>query len=242
MLTDHQCEHASTENDTNSSPSDDSSVFAEGQKTDQEVELASLPVAKSSKGLPFCGGVLALVDHNDENTDVDTSLLESECEGTSPPIVPHHHGVSSSNADEGDAKPSATDLQMNIAETHHHLMTKLMRRVYARLASDAESAPSSGAYQQNKQQESKRQGNKRKRPSGPGQDRDSGRDSRSPSRDEDSNVERSQHQDVKSRSERRLACPFYKSNPWKYCENSTTGKKYKTCGAAPGFEDMHRLK
>ena len=225
---------AFTPNDTDSSPDYDSSVFNSGQETEQEVQPASLPVAESRTRSRLREEKERFIDHDDENADVDPSVLESEGGRSLSPIVPR------SEADDDDAELSATDLQMEIAETSHDLMTKFMRHVYAKLATNGESARSSGACQQHKQEETKRQGNKRKRLNGPGQNQDSDRGSRSPSRDENSDRERSQHQDVKSRSTRPLACPFYKHDALKYCENSTKGKKYRSCGK--GFEDMRRLK
>lgn len=208
----------------------------------QGIQPASLRVAASSTHSRLREEKERFIDRNDENADVDASVLESDGGRSVSPIVPRCHESSSSEAEDDDAKLSATDLQMEIAETYHDLMTKFMRRVYAKLAPDGESALSSGACRQDEQQVSERQGNKRKRPNRPAQGQDSDRGSRPPSRDEDSNGEQSHHQDESSKPERRLACPFYKFKPQKYCENSTTGKKYKTCGASPGFESMPRVK
>lgn len=224
------------QNDTISSHSNESSLFTEGQRTDQGIQPASLRAAESGKGSPLYEEKEQPIDR-DVESNIDLSLTDL------PSVVPHRHRVFSSKADKDDAKLSATDPHTDIAdisEAHHDLMAKLMRRVHAMLAFGVESVPYSGACRQDKQQETKRQGNKRKRLNAPGQDQDSDRGSCSPSRDEDSDRGRSRYQYVKSQSPRPLACPFYKYNPWKYCENSTTGKKYRTCGK--GFEDMRRLK
>ena len=41
--------------------------------------------------------------------------------------------------------------------------------------------------------------------------------------------------------ERLFACSFYKFNAQKYCSNSDTGTKYRSC-AGPGFSKISQLK
>ena len=228
--------HTSSQHNPLSSHNENSSLFTEAQRTNPKIQPASLRVAESVKGSFVCGEKEQSISRN-IRSNVDSSLSDLE------PIVPHSHVNLCPKAENDNAKLATTYSHTNIADTskaHHDLITKLPRRVHAMLAFGFKSMPYAGACRQDKQQETKRHGNKRKRLNGPGQEQDSDQDSRSPSRDEDRDRERSQHQHLKSKSPRPLACPFYKYNSLKYCENSTTGKKYRTCGK--GFEDMRRLK
>lgn len=137
---------------------------------------------------------------------------------------------------------ATADSQILIAKTQHETVKKLMRRVYAILAGDGSSNPSCSAYRQTGQQKSGQQRNKRQEPDEKAADHGSDRGSQPSNGGRDSRQRPNKRQKVKTRPERYLACPFYKHNPQKYCANSSTGPKYRTCSAAPGFEDMRRLR
>ena len=137
--------------------------------------------------------------------------------------------------------PSDGDtLTILTAQARHDGLVPLMRIVYGKIPTDGENGISYCAGESNARidlgishmtSSQSTNGQKRKRDG----------DSPPPDPNDSRRTKGCSPQGSKSDIQRKLARPFYKYDPSKYCGNDTTGSKYRSC-ATPEFPDIRRLK
>lgn len=160
--------------------------------------------------------------------------------------IPEHHSDARTESDSSDNPPSPSpenDTWLTLAYAKHRMMVSLMRDIYAifnpqwkadlRSRTGSEAA-STGASSQNTSSRtpSSTTGDKR---------RMQNRDSPPPNADDEKKKKVKSTKSGDGSQERLFACFFYKNNPQKYCSNSDTGTKYRSC-AGPGYSKISQLK
>ena len=149
----------------------------------------------------------------------------------------------SDSSEDTSIASTENDPWLTVAYAKHRVMVSLMRDVYEifnsrwrvgfRSQTGSESA-SPDAYSQSSSSPKRSSPNSGKRKA---QDEDS----HSPDDNREKKRTRISLKDWENRQKRFFACCFYKYNAQKYCSNSSTGTKYRSC-AGPGFSKISQLK
>lgn len=131
-----------------------------------------------------------------------------------------------------------------IAHAKHLLIDALMRDVYSIIGSQWNAAIQThgapGSESPNSHSQPSDAHGKKSRANGKRRIRDRGP---SPPSDDNGKRTKGDLETAAIRQKNRLfACPYYKNNPRKYCVNDESGRKYRSCAAAPGLNGINRVK
>ena len=152
--------------------------------------------------------------------------------------------IRSNDSDESGSVLSADYEELTIAYTKHQIILSLMKDVYAMFSSQWQAdvrtrtspeAESSRAPLNSCESADCSRSNRRGKRANYERDRSQGDDNDGKKKKNNPPVTKDCEPDLQ------LACPFHKYDPIKYCPNSDTGVKYRTC-LGPGFHSINRLK
>lgn len=149
-----------------------------------------------------------------------------------------------SDSSEHTSSPSPeNDAWLMMAYTKHRIMVFLMREVYTLLDSQWSAELRSRTGSQESSSGACSQGSSTSTRTLPGNGKRKMEDRGSRSSDNNNNKKRKtdSHRSEEGSQGRLFACCFHKNNAQKYCSNSETGTKYRSC-AGPGFSKISKLK
>lgn len=165
------------------------------------------------------------------------------------PIRENGSGASSEASTESDLSEDASspspenDAWLTVSYTKHLMMVSLMSDVYTIFNSQWKADFRSRIGSQAASTSGYSQSSNSRTPSstGRGKRRLPDRDSPPPDANDEKKRKSRSTKTGDSGQERMFACFFYKYNAQKYCSNSDTGTKYRSC-AGPGFSRISQLK
>ena len=165
------------------------------------------------------------------------------------PMPKHDSGTSSGDSTKSDSSedissPSpGNEAWLTVAYAKHRMIVSLMRDVYAIFNSQWRADFRSRAGSQTASTGSYSQGSSSRTPSstGSGKRRMQDQDSNSPDANDEKKRRTMSPKSGDGGQERLYACFFHKYNSLKYCSNSETGSRYRSC-AGPGFSKISQLK
>ena len=205
----------------------DERYYPESPLYANQLEKQSVPVYP-----PICTRSDEIAPHDRNHSDA------AECE----PIT--EGSSQSTESDESGSVSSADDEKLTIVYTKHQIISSLMRDVYAIFSSQWQAntrtrttpeAESSRVLEDSRESTNCSQKNRLGKRANYDRDRSQGDGN-------DGKKQKSSSSDITNcELDPKLACPFHKHDPTKYCPNIDSGVKYRTC-LGPGFSSISRLK
>ena len=152
----------------------------------------------------------------------------------------------STESDLSDEAPSPSpenNAWLTLAYAKHRMMVSLMREVYIIFNSEwkADLRSRTGSQAASSGEHSQISSCGTPSSAGKGKRRLQDRDSPPPDANDEKKRKVRSTKSGDSGQDRLYACPFYKFNARKYCSNSDTGTKFRSC-AGPGFSKISQLK